>query len=92
MVFNSFNERHSVCVFLIERLVEQDETGNVVEGVFSGGEEQLPVLTPVFFVVRDANFGQSFPHRHCIRTEFRSDSQVYSSTFFYYTLCLDKHK
>ena len=61
IVLSPFDKWDSVVVFLVECFVEENYAGNIVERLFSGGEKQLPELTPIFLVVLDSGLGKAFP-------------------------------
>lgn len=52
---------------MVDGLVEQNHAADVVRQLRIGGEQQLPVDTAVLLAVLDADRGETFADRACVR-------------------------
>ena len=55
IIFGPFDERHSFVVLLIQRFVKENDAGEAIEGLLAGSQQHLPILTPNFLVVFQAD-------------------------------------
>lgn len=62
IILEHLDKRCAIIGFLVEGLVEENDTRDVLCQWLASGEEQLAVLTAIILVVLHANVGEAFAH------------------------------